>query len=122
MLDLLGSKGHAASLGPDTLPRLTAISAKIVLIYVLQWGFSYGVTVGFAEVGQRLGLRLRNAIYTHLQGLSLGYFNRQRTGALMSTLNNDVPLLQSTVGSLKDIAPAPFRLLAGPVGAFCHFL
>ena len=51
----------------------------------MRWFFAYGETVYFAEAGQRLGLRLRNAIYTHLQGLSLGFFNRQRTGALMST-------------------------------------
>ena len=69
--------------------------------------------VFFAEVGQRLGLRLRNRIYEHLQGLSLSFFNRQRTGALMSTMTNDVPLLQNTISSLKDLAPAPFYVIGG---------
>ncbi len=95
------------------LSRLNEYSLAVVIIYAVRWFFAYGETVYFAETGQRLGLRLRNAIYTHLQGLSLGFFNRQRTGALMSTVNNDVPILQSTIASLKDVAPAPFLVVGG---------
>nr|MDQ2686406.1 ABC transporter transmembrane domain-containing protein [Armatimonadota bacterium] len=93
--------------------RLTLVCLSVVGLYAARWFLNYGETVYFAEAGQRLGMRLRNVIYTHLQGLSLGFFNRQRTGALMSTINNDVPILQSTIASLKDIAPAPFLFLGG---------
>jgi len=85
----------------------------VVVAYTLRWGFSYGQTVGFAEAGQRLGVRIRQDIYQHLQSLSLSYFNRQRTGALMSIMTNDVPILQTTIGGLKDIAPAPFLIIIG---------
>ena len=40
----------------------------IVGIYAVRWFFTYGDTIFFAEAGQRLSLRLRDAIYTHLQG------------------------------------------------------
>ena len=93
--------------------QLNVISVAIVIIYALRGLFYYGQTVFFAEAGQRLGLGLRNDIYRHLQGLSLSFFNRQRTGALMSTINNDVPLLQGSVAGLKDLAPAPFTIIAG---------
>ena len=93
--------------------QLNVISVAIVVIYSLRGLFYYGQTVFFAESGQRLGLRLRNDVYRHLQSLSLSFFNRQRTGALMSTINNDVPLLQSSVSGLKDLAPAPFTIFAG---------
>jgi len=93
--------------------QLNVISVAIVAIYAVRGLFYYGQTVFFAEAGQRLGLSLRNDIYRHLQGLSLSFFNRQRTGALMSTINNDVPLLQGSVSGLKDLAPAPFTFLAG---------
>lgn len=90
---------------------LTLFILAIVGIYALRWPLTFGQTYLFAEAGQRLGLRLRNAIYAHLQGLSLSFFNRQRTGALMSTVNNDVPILQGTVASLKDVASAPLTIL-----------
>lgn len=90
---------------------LTLYILGIVGLYALRWPLVFGQSFYFAEAGQRLGLRLRNEIYSHLQGLSLGFFNGQRTGALMSTVNNDVPILQSTVASFKDIAPAPFLIV-----------
>ena len=93
--------------------QLNVISIAIVAIYAVRGLFYYGQTVFFAEAGQRLGLSLRNDVYRHLQSLSLSFFNRQRTGALMSTINNDVPLLQSSVSGLKDLAPAPFTIIAG---------
>ena len=98
--------------------QLGLISLAIVGIYALRGFCYYGQTVFFADAGQRLGLRLRNDIYRHLQGLSLSYFNRQRTGALMSTMNNDVPLLQSSISGFKDIAPAPFMIIAGLIDIF----
>ena len=95
--------------------QLNRYSLEIVGVYVLRWFFVYGEMVYFAEAGQRLALRLRNAIYTHLQGQSLRFFNDQRTGALMSTINNDVPILQSSIGGFKDLAPAPFSVIVGIV-------
>ena len=95
----------------NKLQDLNWCCLAIVAAYTLRWGFSYGSTVGFAEIGQRLGVRIRLDIYRHLQSLSLSYFNKQRTGALMSTMTNDVPILQTTIGGLKDIVPAPFLVL-----------
>lgn len=93
--------------------QLNIFCLAFVGVYAVRWVFVYGQTVYFAEAGLRLGLGLRNAIYRHLQGMSLGYFSRQRTGGLMSTINNDVPLLQNTVAGLKDVATAPFTLIGG---------
>ncbi len=116
----IDSAGSAATHKVDTaeLHRLNLICLAIVGVYGLRWFFTYGDMVFFSEAGQRLGLRLRNRIYEHLQSLSLGFFNGQRTGALMSTMNNDVPLLQNTVTSLKDMAPAPFYVIGGLISVF----
>jgi subfamily B ATP-binding cassette protein MsbA len=93
--------------------QIKLISLEVVGLYVVKGIFDYGDTVGFAEVGQRMALRLRNEIYSHLQGLSLSFFNRQRTGALMSTMNNDVPAIQASVAALKDTATGPFSIVIG---------
>jgi subfamily B ATP-binding cassette protein MsbA len=116
----IDSANKAAVSKVDTveLHRLNLVSLAIIGVYVLRWFLTYGDMVFFSEAGQRLGLRLRNRIYEHLQGLSLNFFNRQRTGALMSTMNNDVPLLQQSISGLKDLAPAPFYVIGGVIYIF----
>lgn len=93
--------------------ELNIWSLVILLSYSIRWPFTYGQTVMFNESSQLLGLRLKAQIYGHLQKLSLGFFNKQRTGALMSTLSNDVPLLQAVIAGLKDTAPGPFLVVLG---------
>ena len=97
---------------------LYRVSVSLVALYAVRAVFNYVDTVWFAEAGQRLGVRLRDAVYRHLQGLSLSFFNGQRTGALMSTINNDVPLLQGVLAGLKDVASAPLIVVGGLISIF----
>jgi subfamily B ATP-binding cassette protein MsbA len=110
--DLMGSDKHAL-VNQSTYWQIVRISLEVVAIYGVRWFFTYGDSVYFAEAGQRLSVRLRDAIYAHLQGMSMRYFNDQRTGAMMSTINNDLPILQGALTSLKDAAVAPWQLLFG---------
>lgn len=56
------------------------------------------------RVAQRFILTLRNRVYRKLQGQSLSYFQRQRTGDLMSRAMGDVDELQNfVVGSIDVI-------------------
>ena len=51
----------------------------------------------------RIATNLRSTTFlAHLHHLSLSFFNRRRTGAIMSTLTNDVPVLQNATMSLRD--------------------
>jgi len=110
-LDTTTNSLHQASATSQEVSILYHVSVSLVGLYVIRAAFGYADAVWFAEAGQRLGLRLRDDIYRHLQGLSLSFFNRQRTGALMSTINNDVPLLQGILSGLKDVASAPFVVI-----------
>ena len=111
-----GSVHQAAT--PGEVGTLYRVSVSLVALYAVRAVFNYADTVWFAEAGQRLGVRLRDAVYRHLQGLSLSFFNGQRTGALMSTINNDVPLLQGVLAGLKDVASAPLIVLGGVISIF----
>ncbi len=106
------SASHPVAAGEATL---VWVSLSLVLLFAVRAAFNYADTVWFAEAGQRLGVRLRDAVYRHLQSLSLSFFNGQRTGALMSTINNDVPLLQGVLAGLKDVASAPLIVIGGVV-------
>ncbi|RDI73859.1 ABC-type multidrug transport system ATPase and permease component [Gaiella occulta] len=48
-------------------------------------------------VGERALADLRDRLFTHLQRLSLGYFERNRTGAIVSRITNDVEALDTLV-------------------------
>ncbi|SDO62676.1 ATP-binding cassette, subfamily B [Nakamurella panacisegetis] len=48
-------------------------------------------------VGQGVMHRLRTAVYTHLQKLSLGFYTRTRTGEVQSRIANDIGGMQAAV-------------------------
>jgi subfamily B ATP-binding cassette protein MsbA len=93
------------------LEPLAWVCATVVALYVALWGFSFGQSVLLAEVAQRVGMQMRGHVYAHLQSLSLSYFHRRRTGALMSVLTNDVPKLQNAAMMIKDVIATPIQAL-----------
>ncbi|MEZ5175941.1 MAG: ABC transporter ATP-binding protein [Acidimicrobiia bacterium] len=52
-----------------------------------------------ASMGEGIIFDLRRQLFTHLQGMSLGFFTNTRTGELMSRLNSDVVGAQQAVTS-----------------------
>lgn len=83
----------------------------VVVLYGMQGALKYGQSVFLATVAQRVGVDLRRDIYTHLQSLSLAYFHRRRTGALMSTLTSDVPKLQNAAMLIRDAVATPVQAI-----------
>lgn len=69
------------------LPRLTLlILGLFVLRGVLNWSEIY---LG-SRIGQIISRRLREAVYTHLLQLRFSFFDRTRTGQLLSRLTSDL--------------------------------
>ena len=97
---------------------LTKITLGFVALYIARWPLVWGQSVLFAEIGQRVAQTLRVRMYSHLQTLSLAYFDNQRTGNLLSTFSNDVPIIQSGIVSLKDVIGAPILAVFGLGAAF----
>ncbi|NMF85150.1 ABC transporter ATP-binding protein [Nodosilinea sp. P-1105] len=73
------------------------VGLSIVAIALLLGTFNFLKSYSLALVGQRTIYQLRNDLYQHLQKLSLGYFENQRTGALMARLTQDVDSLQTLI-------------------------
>ncbi|HST46106.1 MAG TPA: ABC transporter transmembrane domain-containing protein, partial [Luteimonas sp.] len=55
-------------------------------------------------LGERVVADVRNRLYAHLVGLDQGFFERTRSGELVSRLSADTELLRSVVGSSMSIA------------------
>lgn len=64
-----------------------------------------------AHIGMQIVFDLRNRVFTHIQSMSLAFFSRARTGALVSRLNGDVngvgdaftDILSTVVGNLVTV-------------------
>jgi ATP-binding cassette subfamily B protein len=59
--------------------------------------FSYAQTYFTGWTGERMLADLRNHLFRHLQRLSLGFFERNRAGVLISRITNDVEALDQLV-------------------------
>src|SRR2546425_1774815 len=74
---------------------LLALSALAVIAFAgLRALAAYYNTVGFALVGNRVLTAVRNALYSHLQRLSLSFHTGARSGDLIVRVTSDVGLLQ----------------------------
>jgi ATP-binding cassette subfamily B protein len=58
---------------------------------------SYGQTYFTGWTGERMLADLRNHLFRHLQRLSLGFYERNRAGVLVSRITNDVEALDQLV-------------------------
>lgn len=82
---------------PGDTRLLLIITGAVVAIGLAAIGLSRVETYLTGWVGERVLNDLRVDLFAHMQRLSLGYFERQRTGVLISRLTNDVEALQQLV-------------------------
>jgi ATP-binding cassette subfamily B protein len=79
------------------LTALSWIVAIFLAAGLANWGMSYLQTYLTGWVGERILADLRNKLFGHLQRLSLGFFERNRAGVIISRLTNDVEALDQLV-------------------------
>ncbi len=79
------------------LGKLWWIVGAFLLAGLASWGMSYVQTYLTGWVGERILADLRNKLFGHLQRLSLGFFERNRAGVIISRLTNDVEALDQLV-------------------------
>jgi ATP-binding cassette subfamily B multidrug efflux pump len=66
-----------------------------------------------ASTGQRIAFEIRNAIFEHLSRLSFSFYDRARTGDLMSRITADVDVLNSFFGRAAVIVLTNLFTLVG---------
>jgi ATP-binding cassette subfamily B protein len=88
--------------------RLAFLAAGVSLVDA---GLSFWQRRIAAHVGLRIVFDLRTKVFVHIQSMSIAFFTRARTGALVSRLNNDVSgvrdaftdILSTAVGNLVTV-------------------
>jgi len=78
----------------DPWPAAVAIALLTFIIFGFESLFEWLYKSGFMRLAQRTQHDLRIDAYTHLQDREMAFFEEQRTGNLLSTLNDDINQLE----------------------------
>lgn len=79
------------------MQMLNLIVVAILLVFLVRGFATYGQTYTMSYVGQRVIIDIREALFKKLQRLDQAYFDRRKTGVVMSNLTNDVGALQTAI-------------------------
>lgn len=96
---------------------LNLIVIGILILFLLRGFFYFGQKYLMSFVGQKIVNDIRETLYRHLQTLSLSYFDKHKTGNIMSNLTNDVTALQTAIaGNLISFVQEAV-ILVGSLGS-----
>ncbi len=123
-LNLLGPLliGHAIDtyIQHHLFMGLIKTGALLFVMYLIALFSSYFQTQLMGGVGQRMLFKLRNSIFNKLQELPVAFFNQNKSGDLISRINNDTDKLNQFfsqslmqfIGSIVTMVGAGIFLLA----------
>ena len=78
---------------------LKVVPVAVIILYLVRGVALYGQEYYMEYVGQDIIRQLRNSLYKRITALSLAFFQRAKTGAMMSHFTFDVVLVKSMVST-----------------------
>lgn len=84
-------------LAEKNMYMLNLVVVSILIVFLVRGFATYGQTYTMSYIGQRVIIDIREAMFKHLQRLDQAYYDRRKTGVIMSNLTNDVAALQSAI-------------------------
>ena len=94
------------------------IDAAFGLLFLVTLALALATAARFFFVsllGERVVADLRNRLYAHLVGLDQSFFEKNRSGELVSRLSADTELLRSVVGSTMSVALRSTLMVLGSI-------
>ena len=76
---------------------LNLIALSIVVIFIARGIFYYGQNYLMSYVGQHVVIDIRAEVFKKLQRLSMAFYDKNKTGTIMSYVTNDVNALQGAM-------------------------
>lgn len=83
----------------EDLTLVTWLGLGMIAVPLINGAVGVAQRWASASMGEGIIFDLRRQLFTHLQGMSLGFFTNTKTGELMSRLNSDVVGAQQAVTS-----------------------
>ena len=99
--------------------KINLAALLMVSVAGLRWAALYGQVYMLNRVAQGVGRSLRTSVFQHLQEMPIPFFDRRRSGHLLSILANDVMLVQNATVTLGPIIGAPLGMV-GAIGLLFH--
>ncbi|SMQ63707.1 ATP-binding cassette, subfamily B [Devosia lucknowensis] len=89
MTNLIVSRLADLRTAPDAIWQLLLIGGLMVGVFLVQALATYFVDYQGHAMGAKIEAQVRQDLFEHCQGLSFSFYDRQRTGQLMSRISND---------------------------------
>lgn len=84
-------------LAEKNIQMLYWVIAAILVIFLIRGFTTFGNRFLMGYIGQRVVTDLRKTLFAHLQKLSISYYDKRRTGEIMSNVTNDIGALQTAI-------------------------
>lgn len=96
--------------------KLTYIAISIIVVFILRGFFSYGQHYLMSYVGQKVVVDLRQLAFEKIQRLPMAFYDKNKTGTIMSYVTNDVNALQTAlVDNVVELVTEAVVLIASIV-------
>ncbi|TMC93792.1 MAG: ABC transporter ATP-binding protein [Chloroflexi bacterium] len=82
-----------------TLASVALMLLYLIIVNVLMWQAQYWQVWSMSWAGQQILYNLSSDMFTHLQSLSLSFYDRTQIGRVMSRLQSDIDVLESMLSS-----------------------
>ena len=104
------------ALQSKNLDQIDRAALLILVVFFLQAIASSVRYYLFTMAGERIVLRLRQRLYSHILNQEVAFFDHNKTGELMSRISSDTTIVQNAVSVNISMG---LRNLAGTVGGLC---
>lgn len=104
----------------ERIQGLSLIIILFFLVYLANFPISYARTYLTTLIGRKVEYDLRMDLFSHLQALSLSYFDKREVGRIMSRVTNDVDNLTELITSGVVTALADALTLIGIIGIMLY--
>ncbi len=102
------------ALAAKNMGALNWVIASILALGLVRFVMGFLAQYGMSLVGQRLLEAMRNNLFSHIQKMSLSFFDRTHSGDLISRVSNDISVLQGFVrDTVHSLISIPFQAIAG---------
>ena len=95
---------------------LKVIPLALIVLYVIKAVLTYAQNLIIFGISWELVVKFREKLFSHIHKLPFIFFESHETGELMSRINNDVAIMQSTVTRLMKEALQNSVMLIGLLG------
>jgi ABC-type multidrug transport system fused ATPase/permease subunit len=104
-------------IGHNDIRGLAIIGTVLIVVNVFMWQAQYWQVWTMSWAGQQILYHLSSDMFTHLQRLSLSFYDRTQIGRVMSRLQSDIDVLESMLSSGVLSMLGSLVSLIGIVGA-----